>query len=104
MIEITKENFSAEVERSELPVVIDLYADWCGPCKMLAPNIAALESELSGVKFCKINVDREPELAKAFRVTSIPMIAVVKDNVFVDFSVGYMDKEALSAFVEGCLV
>ena len=103
MTVVTKENFEKEVEKSDIPVVIDLYADWCGPCKMLAPVIAELEGEMQGVKFCKINVDTERELAEAFRVESIPMIAVIRENEFVDFALGYMSKEKLREFVEGCL-
>ena len=80
MIKITKENFEAEVEKCESLVVIDLYADWCGPCKMLAPVLLELEGEYPSVKFGKINVDEESELAAAFKVKSIPMIALVKDN------------------------
>ena len=100
MLIINKENFKSEVEEHDGLVVIDLYADWCGPCRMLAPVLAELEAENEGVKFCKINVDDEPELARAFNVTSIPMIAFVKDNTFVDVSVGYVPKATLAAKIE----
>ncbi len=95
MLKLTESNFNSEIENSSTLVVIDLYADWCGPCKMLAPHFSALESELAEIKFCKINVDEEPKLAELFHVSSIPMIAYVKNNVFLDFSVGYMEKEEL---------
>ena len=78
MLQITKDNFKTEVEQHDGLVVIDLYADWCGPCKMLAPTIEQLASEMPDVKFAKVNVDNEPELARAFNVSSIPMIALVK--------------------------
>lgn len=99
MLNITKENFKSEVAEFDGLVVIDLYADWCGPCKMLAPTLKELEAEMPDVKFCKVNVDNEPELAREFKVSSIPMIAVVKDNVFLDFSVGYVPKATLEKLI-----
>lgn len=100
MLVINKDNFKSEVEEYAGLVVIDLYADWCGPCRMLAPSLAELESEYPEVKFCKINVDDEPELARAFNVTSIPMVAFVKDNTFADVSVGYVPKATLARKIE----
>ena len=100
MTVVTNDNFGKEVENHNGLVVIDLYADWCGPCKMLAPVIHELEGEYPEVKFCKVNVDNEPELAAAFKVSSIPMIAFVKDNTFVDVSVGYVPKAKLAAIIE----
>ena len=100
MTVITKENFKTEIEEFSGLAVIDLYADWCVPCKMLAPVLAELEEEYPDVKFCKINVDSEPELAREFNVKSIPMVAFVKDNTFVDVSVGYVPKETLKTLVE----
>ena len=100
MINITKENFEAEVEKSDRLVVIDLYADWCGPCKMLAPTLEELEREYPDVKFGKINVDEQPELTALFKTESIPYIALVKDNTFVDFSVGYVPKATLVRLIE----
>lgn len=100
MLVLTKENFKSEVEEFSGLVVIDLYADWCGPCRMLAPILAELEGEYPDVKFCKINVDNEPELAKTFNVTSIPMVAFVKDNTFADVSVGFVPKADLVKLLE----
>ena len=100
MLQITKDNFKTEVEEHQGLVVIDLYADWCGPCRMLAPILASLENEYTDVKFCKINVDDEPELAKSFNVSSIPMVAFVKDNTFADVSVGLVPKDKLKAMIE----
>ena len=100
MTVLTKDNFKFEVEEYNGLVVIDLYADWCGPCKMLAPVIHELEKEYTDVKFCKVNVDEEGELADAFKVTSIPMVAFVKNNTFVDVSVGYVPKEKLAKLIE----
>ena len=100
MINITKDNFKSEVEEFPSLAVIDLYADWCGPCRMLAPILDELEEEYPEVKFCKINVDNEPELARTFNVTSIPMVAFVKDNTFADVSVGFVPKATLKKLVE----
>lgn len=99
MLVITKDNFKKEVEEYRGLVVIDLYADWCGPCKMMAPILSELEAELPEVRFAKINVDNEPELAAAFKVTSIPMIAIVENDTFLDFSVGYRTKQSLLEFI-----
>ena len=100
MTVLTKDNFKAEVEEYKGLVVIDLFAVWCGPCKMIAPIVEALSEEYTDVKFCKINVDDEPELARAFKVSSIPTIAFVKDNTFLDMSVGYVPKEKLASLIE----
>ncbi len=99
MTDITKENFKSEVEECEGTVVIDLWAPWCGPCRMLAPVLAELETEMPDVKFCKINVDNEPELAALFKVESIPYVAVVKNNTLLDMSIGFMPKAELEAFI-----
>ena len=97
---LTKDNFKAEVESYSGLVAIDLWATWCGPCRMLAPVFEQLSLEYPDVKFCKINVDEEPELTKMFNVQSIPTVALVKDNTFVDLLVGYVPKEKLAAFIE----
>lgn len=97
---VNKNNFDSEVINSDKTVLLDFYADWCGPCRMLAPILAELEEEYTDVKFCKINVDNEPELAREFKVKNIPMVAFVKDNTFCDVSVGYVPKETLKALVE----
>lgn len=92
---LSKENFEKEVTNSEKPVLIDFYADWCGPCMMLSPIIEEIANENDSIKVCKVNVDQEPELASAFRVSSIPMLAVVKDGKLVNQSVGYIPKESV---------
>ncbi len=100
MITLTKDNFNGTLEGTGELLVIDIYADWCFPCKMLYPTICELESEHGKVKFAKINVDDEPELAALFKAESIPMIAFVKDNVFLDFTVGVVPKEELASRIE----
>ena len=99
MTVLTKENFKREVEEYNGLIVIDLWATWCGPCLMLAPTIDELEKEMPNVKFCKINVDDERELAMQFKIQSIPTIALVKDNTFLDMSVGLVPKEKLKNFI-----
>ena len=99
MTKVTKDNFKEIVENAKGAVVIDLYADWCGPCKMMAPIFEEVEGKFPAAAFCKVNVDEEPELAAAFKVESIPMIAIVKDNTFMDFSIGYKSADELYAFI-----
>ena len=99
MINLTSQNFKTEVEDYKGLVVIDLWATWCGPCRMIAPIMDELEKEMPDVKFCKINVDEERELTMTFKVESIPTVAVVKDNTLLDISVGYVPKEKLAAFI-----
>ncbi|MCF0120222.1 MAG: thioredoxin [Oscillospiraceae bacterium] len=92
-INVTKENFENEVMKSDRPVLIDFWASWCGPCRMLSPIISEIAEEYSdSVKVCKVNIDSEPELAGAFRVASIPTLAVVKDGKTVNTAVGLMPK------------
>ena len=100
MLDINSLNFKKEVEEADGLVLIDFYADWCGPCKLMAPVIAELETEYSKVKFCKVDVDKEPELARLFKIKSIPTLALVKDNTFVDMSVGYVPKATVSKIIE----
>lgn len=99
MVVLTKDNFAKEAEEYNGTVVIDLYATWCAPCRMLAPVLAELEQELPAVKFCKVDVDAEPEIAAQFRVESIPMVAVVRNGTFEDLSVGYVPKETLAQMI-----
>ncbi len=100
MTNLTSENFKREVEEYSGLVVIDIWASWCGPCMMLAPVIDELCREYPDVKFCKINVDEERELALSFKVESIPTVAFVKDNTFIDVSVGFVPKAKLAAMIE----
>ena len=100
MINLTSENFKREVEEYQGLVVIDIWASWCGPCMMLAPVIDELSVEYPDVKFCKINVDEERALALSFKVESIPTVAFVKDNTFIDVSVGFVPKAKLAKMIE----
>ena len=95
-IVITRDNFEAEVLDSKIPVLVDFWATWCGPCMMLAPTIEEIAKEQAGkIKVGKINVDEEPELAAMFSIMSIPTVMAFKNGEAVGTSVGVRSKEAL---------
>lgn len=101
---ITKDNFEIEVMHSEKPVLLDFWAAWCGPCKMLSPLVDKYSEKDSSVKVGKVNVDEENELAAAFGISSIPALFVVKHGKVVASTVGYMPEEELKAFVASAKV
>lgn len=92
----TKDSFEKEVLESKEPVLIDFYADWCGPCKMMAPVVEKLAEKYEGkVKVGKVNSDDEPELAQMFQVMSIPNFVIIKDGKVVDRVIGPVPQQAL---------
>ena len=99
-IKVTKQNFEQEVLNSPIPVMVDFWADWCGPCKMIAPILSEIAEEYDGkIKVCKINVDDEGELSLKYRIVSIPTVLVFKDGELTNKSVGYVPKEDLIALL-----
>ena len=95
-LKITRENFEQEVLKSDKPVLIDFWASWCGPCRMLSPTISEIAEDYKGkVKVGKVNVDEEEELAAMFRVSSIPLLVVMKDGKVVSSAVGVRPKEQI---------
>lgn len=89
---ITKENFENEVNRSDKTVLLDFYADWCGPCRMVSPVVEQIADEQPEIKVCKINIDEQPELAARFDVMSIPALFVIKNGEVVNQSLGAKPK------------
>ena len=99
-IHLTKDNFKQEGLESEVPVLVDFWAEWCGPCQMVLPIVEELAGEVKNAKICKVNVDEQMELAKEFRVMSIPTLMVFKDGQKVKSEVGAKSKEELKAMLE----
>ena len=99
IVKINKENFASEVLNSNKPVLLDFYADWCGPCRMVGPIVSEIANERSDVKVGKINVEEQPELAAQFQVMSIPMLAVIKNGKLENKIVGYRPKEQIEAML-----
>ena len=97
----TTENFNQEVINSDVPVLVDFYADWCGPCKMMGPVVESLAKEYDGrIKVGKVNIDQEPELAQRYGVMSIPYFALMKNGDVVSDELGAIPKERLVRKIE----
>ena len=100
VLKLTNKNFEAEAVKSDKPVFIDFYADWCGPCKMVSPIVDEIAEERDDVKVCKVNVDDAPDVAAMFGVQSIPTLVVMKDGKVAAATMGAMPKAQLVQFID----
>ena len=100
VLTITKENFASEVMASEKPVLLDFWASWCGPCRMVSPIVDEIAEERTDIKVGKINVDEQGELAQQFGVMSIPTLVVMKNGQIVNQSVGAKPKQQILAMLQ----
>jgi len=98
--EITEKEFENEVLKSEMPVVVDFYAQWCGPCKMMAPITELLAKEMASVKFVKVDVDENPELSAQYGIMSIPTIVLFKKGKEAERNTGALPKDMLKKWIE----
>ena len=99
VLHITKQNFTQEVINSDKPVLLDFWAPWCGPCRMVGPILDEIAAERPDIKVCKVNVDEEVELAATFKVASIPTLLVVKNGKIVNQSIGARPKQQILALL-----
>ncbi len=100
VVHVGKENFMQEVMESDRPVLVDFWASWCGPCRMIAPTLDEIAEEREDIKVVKINVDEEPELANQFGVSSIPTLFVIKNGKVTAQSLGVRPKAAILSMVD----
>jgi thioredoxin 1 len=100
-VEVTNKNFDSEVLKSEIPVLIDFWAPWCGPCKAVEPVLEEIENEVGEkIKVCRINLDEAPEIATKYSIMSIPTLMVIKDGNIMDTKVGALPKDSLMSIIQ----
>ena len=99
VLHINKDNFHQEVLNSDKPVLLDFFASWCGPCRMVGPILDEIAAEREDIKVCKVNIDEQPELAHRYRIMTIPTLMVLKDGNIVEQSVGAKPKHQILAMV-----
>ena len=99
VLHINKDNFHKEVINSEKPVLLDFWAPWCGPCRMIAPTLDEIAEEREDIKVCKVDIDEQPELASRYRIMSVPTLMVLKNGIIVDQSIGARPKHQILAMV-----
>ena len=97
------ENSFKEALNSNKTVLVDFFATWCGPCKMIAPIVEELDEEMSNVKFVKVDVDKNPQIANQYKIVSIPTLKIFKDGKLINTLIGFKTKDALKIDVEACL-
>lgn len=100
ILDVTGENFEEEVLKADKKVLIDFYADWCGPCKMLAPIVEEVASEHEDLKVVRINVDNEESIAMNYQIMSIPTLVLIKDGKEVDRVIGAVQKKVIETLIE----
>lgn len=101
VLHVNQSEFEEKILKSDKVALVDFYATWCGPCKMIAPLLEEIAEEHPEYVIAKVNVDEEPELAKSFKITSIPALFVIRDGEITDSVVGYRPKDALLELLEG---
>ena len=99
VLHINKDNFHQEVLNSDKPVLLDFFASWCGPCRMVGPILDEIAEEREDIKVCKVNIDEQPELASRYRIMTIPTLMVLKDGNIIEQSVGAKPKHQILAMV-----
>ena len=99
IIHVTAETFEQEVLKSDKPVLVDFWATWCGPCQTMGPLVEEIAEERADIKVCKLDVDQEPELARQYRVMSIPTFLVFKEGEVVKRDMGVMSKEEVEGLI-----
>ena len=100
VLHVTTDNFEAEVLQADQPVLVDFFADWCGPCQMVGPLVEQLSEEMDTVKFVKVNIDEEVELRDQYKVMQIPTFLLIRDGQVVKTEVGALPKPTLQKFIE----